>query len=83
MRKRKTMNKKQFIVMWVAIVLISLILVFPAKQNEAGRTRRRGGSFWDSWEIPVTRTKLCLIASATAVGLIITFKGKKSKDKQE
>jgi len=79
------MNKKQLIILWFGIGLVSLILLFPAKKKNPSHKRGTIGPtliVWDNWKIPVTRTKLCLIASATAAGLIVTFKNKKSKDEQ-
>ncbi len=75
------MNKKQLIVMWVGIGLVSVILFFPVK-IQTNRRSTFSPRVWDDWKIPVTRTKLCIIVPAIAAGFIVTFKNKKSKDKE-
>ena len=72
------MNKKQLIVMWVGIGLVSLILLFPVK-IKGYRRSTFSPRVWDGWKIPVTRTKLCLIVPAITAGLIVTYKNKKNK----
>ena len=70
------MNKKQLIIMWVGIGLVTLILLFPKEHRRLKSTFSQGHSIW---RIPITRTKLCLIIPVITAGAIVTLNNKKNK----
>ena len=69
------MNKKQKIVLWVCICLFSLILLFP-RYSECIVTFEGKLLSQGSWDVPITRIKLCIILSVVCAGLIATFMNK-------
>lgn len=69
------MNKKQKIVVWIGIILISLILILPRYHDTDGWHTAEGEPL-GGWENTITRTRLCIIVGLVSAGLIVTFKGK-------
>ncbi len=73
--RKAEMNKKQLIILWTTIIIISLILLFPEHRSRIGYIE--GRELWQArWSIPITRPKLVALAVITSMGLIVTFRGK-------
>jgi len=75
--RKKRMNDKQLVVLWLGIFLISLILVFPSYQRKissVGGEKTKG-----YWESDIPKPDLCIVAGLVTLGLLITYRAKKQR----
>ena len=71
-------NKKQIIVLWICIGLLALVLIFP-RYSESIMSFDDKSVSQGSWELQITRNKLCIILLTVCAGFIATFTNKNSK----
>ena len=77
MKQKKKMNKKQLFVMWVGILLICAILVFPEYQRKISSVG--GEQTQGYWEYTISQKTVYVIAGIAVFGLLVTLRAVKER----